>query len=232
MATEYSITINMDDATVNTLTDRGFRLYGFKGVKTGAAGGAPVVWIETTQFSKTTVIKFTEEFQAFTSRYEDLNENVQIVSSADYPIDLGQTLNITGANGTGAVEVAGPATAISVYNKVTQEFNCGISQKRNGQFNPLCAVPINGLNLNRFVPIQLVFLAFATQKLNLGTVILQSFTQGGLIDLTGAPGNTRSVTYEKNTGWSFNNEPWGKQIGANENLVQYLIQQDARLATK
>ena len=38
---------------------------------------------------------------------------------------------------------------------------------------------------------------------SLQALMLDAYSQGIMIDMTGAPGNSRSVTYDVNTGWSW-----------------------------
>lgn len=225
MATPYSITITMSQPTVTALQSGGFSLYGFKGVQTTMQGGAPLVWIQSQQFSLSTAVTWQEQYQAYTT-ISQIIPNGQITASAPYNINLGQTLNVTSSTGTGSVVTGGTANAISVNNQTTSPLTCGISQVQQVQggpstSTPLCAFPLYGLALDVMAPIELVLLEFATTAVNTGTVIYQAFSQAVLIDLTSSP--QVSVTFDINTGWSANQNPAVQFFPAGTNLAPLLL---------
>jgi hypothetical protein len=223
MATAYAINIHMSGDTVQKLINRNFYLFGFKGVRTGGKGGVPLVWIKSNNFSLSTTVDWQEVYEAYTSTSVALDAKTKITASASYRIELGQILKVTSTAGTGNVETQGHAGVISILNTVSKEFNCGISQQTDVGIKPLCAVPLSGNDEDRIEPIERVLLSFATEPVDLGTVIVQAFSQGILIDMTGATGNQRDVTYDKDAGWSWGTGTWAQTISADENIVQYLI---------
>jgi hypothetical protein len=222
MATPYSITITMSQPTVTALQSSGYSLYGFKGVQTTLQGGAPLVWINTQQFSLNTVVSWQEQYQAYTSTSQII-PNGQITASAAYSINLGQTLNVTSPTGSGAVVTGGTANAISVNNQTTTPLTCGVSQVQGSSNtpNPLCAFPLYGLALDTMAPIELVLLEFATSVVNTGTVIYQAFSQAVLIDLTSS--SQIAVSFDINTGWSANQNPLVQFFPAGTNLAPLLL---------
>jgi len=222
MATPYSITITMDQNTVNKLVASGFKLYGFKGAKTTLQGGAPLIWFQTEKFSLTTEVSWTEQYQAYTS-LSQIIPNGQIEASAAYNISLGQTLNVTNVSGTGQVVTGGTENAISINNKNTTPFTCGVSQVNSVTkvAKPLCAFPLYGLALDVLAPIELVMLEFATEAHNTGTVIYQAFSQAALIDLTSQ--SQIPVTFDINQGWSAGGTPSVRFFPAGTNLAPLLL---------
>lgn len=228
--TSYTTNINMTQDTVNKLTDGNYSLYGFKAVKS-TAKGSPLIWFATKTYSLATNVNWEEQYNAYTSRTE-IKPNTKIKASASYAIDLNQTLNVTSSSGTGSVDTqSGVPGAVSINNTTTTPFTCGISQTDpNGNIAPMCAFNLYGLNLDVIAPIERVLFMFATAQINTGTVIEKAFTSGLMVDLTGAPDNTRDVTFEINNGWSWNGEPWGRQVPPQANLVPLLIQNSAALA--
>ncbi|HEX2080112.1 MAG TPA: hypothetical protein VHG08_20595 [Longimicrobium sp.] len=218
----YSVTIQMDQTTVNDLQSNGFNLYAFQAVQ-GASDGYPVVWFQTTTFALTTEVTWSEEYQAYTSSSQ-LIPNGEIVASNSYSASLGQTLNVSNSTGTGTVVETGTSGAISINNQTSTQFTCGISEQQpNGTYAPLCAFPLFGNDLDVIAPIEQVFLMFATTELNTGTVIEQSYGQGILINLTGT--NSQTVSYDINGGWTWaGGGNWATTYPANENLVPLLIQ--------
>lgn len=228
--TDYTTNITMSQDTVNKLTNGKYSLYAFKAVRSTAAG-SPLVWFSTKTFSLTTEVAWKQQYNAYTSRTE-VKPNTKIVAAASYQIDLRQTLNVASSSGTGAVDTQnGTDGAISIYNETNTQFTCGISQTDpNGNVSPMCAFDLYGLGLDVIAPIEQVLFMFATDQINTGTVIEKAFSPGLIVDVTGAPANTRSISYEINNGWSWGGEPWGKQVRANESLSPLLIQNSPALS--
>lgn len=225
MASQYGITISMNPATATGLNANGFNLYAFKAVQ-GPESGKPLVWFKTTTYSQSTLITWTEAYQAYTSKSVALTANTQITAAATYAIDLGEVLNVTDATGGATVTVpqggatGAAATAITILNGTSQPFTCGISQAQgDGTYQPMCAFPLFGNNADLIIPIEKVLLMFATNAVNTGSVIEQSFSQGVLVDLTDTP--QRAVAFDINTGWTA--QPWATLQPANTNLVPLLI---------
>lgn len=222
MSTPYQVNISMSQATVTALTAQGFKLYGFKAVKTTAGGGAPVVWFQTSTFGLTTAVNWTEQYQAYTTSSQAIT-NGQITATNAYDIDLQQTLDVTGTTGVGSVNtLQGTANAISILNQTSTPFTCGISQMQGGVATPLCAFPLNGNMLDVIAPIEQVIFMFATTAINTGSVVYQAFSQGVLLDLTTEP--TTPCSFDINEGWSWGGGPNGQAIQAQANLVPFLIQ--------
>lgn len=218
----YSVNINMEEQTIDALSNNGYILYAFKAVKT-TAKGSPVVWFKTENYGLNTKISWSEEYEAYTSK-TDISPNVLIVDSNSYPISLGNTLNITSSTGIGSVDTSqGTPGAINIHNQTSTQFTTGISQKLDdGSVNPLCAFPLFGNMLDVIAPIEKVVLMFSTTPVNTGSVIEQSFSPAILVDLTGE--NSRTVSFDINNGWSWGGAPWGQNISASTSLVPFLIE--------
>lgn len=228
---DYLVSIDMAQETVDLLTDNKYNLYGFKAVK-AAGSGQPTVWFKTTDFSLSTEVSWEVLFQAYTSKSQII-PNGQIKAAANYNIDLGQTLNVNSTTGTGAVDTkSGLPGAISINNTTQTPFTCGISQQQgDGTYAPLCAFPLFGVSMDVMGPIEKVFLMFSTTPVNTGTVVYQAYSQGLLIDLTGA--EQRTVSFDINKGWSWEGSaPWAKAYPPNANLAPILIQNSASLEQK
>lgn len=219
--TQYGITINMSDDTVIKLLDGGFKLYAFKAVQTSQGGGLPTVWFTSDEFEANTVVTWQEKFQAYVSRSQ-IVPGGKIVASSSYPINFGQTLEV-GPGGTGTVTgQVDPNLPIYVENTTTTQYTSGISQLHDDVYTPLCALPLYGLNTVTIRPIEKVLLMFATDQINTGTVIEQSFSSGALIDLT--TDVNRQVTYEINQGWGPKQASWLTLIPSRSALADYLIE--------
>jgi hypothetical protein len=233
-ATTYDVQINMDDNTVNKLGSGGYRLYGFKAVRTETQGGAPVVWFQTDTFSTDTNVSWVTYYQAYVSLNPDIQNGVVIKASNSVDVTLGDIFNVRTAKGTGDVTQDGPRGTISVNNLTEIEFACGISQKSslNQKPQPICAFPLYGNGLDVMAPIEKVLLMFSTKPVNTGTVIEQSYSSSIMIDLTGAPDNQREVSFDINKGWSWGGYNWAQKYPANSNLIPLLIDSSATVQTR
>lgn len=222
-ATTYEVKIKMDLETANYLFERKNSLYAFKAVQTAMAGGKPTVWFQTMRYSTTTNISWQVQYEAYTSSSEIVS-GVTIDASFTVPIDLGQLLTVNSGTGTGVVTNAGSAGTVSIYNATNFDFTCGIAQSANGATaEPMCAFPLTGTEMDVIAPIEKVLLMFATEAVNTGTVIERAYGPGLLIDLTGAPANTREVTYKKSEGWEWGGYAWASETAPNQDLVPLLI---------
>lgn len=232
MATEYEVDITMTTDTVNALVNGNYYLYGFKAVGSTIGGGAPLVWFETKTFSTNTQVQWETQYQAYTSKSQII-PNGQIVASFDADIDLDQVLQVNSSAGTGDVSSAGGvASAISILNQTSSPFTCGISEVQDGKSKSLCAFPLYGHGLDVIAPIEKVLLMFATLQVNTGTVIEKAFSSSYLIDLTGAPDNERSVTFDINAGWSNGGGTWAQQYQPNAELAPILIDTSGAMVTE
>lgn len=221
MATPYEIDITMAQATVDKLTDNGYQLFAFKGVQSNAGGGQPVIWFTSTDFGKSTKVKWSEQYQGYTTRSAIVSRG-SITGANAYNMNLNQTLDVNDKSGTGVVVNGGSLHAISIENRSGVPFTSGISQTLStGDTNPLCAFPLFGTSTLQIAPIEKVLLMFATNSLNTGTVIFNAFTIGVLIDLTSS--NQRQVSYDIDSGWDYGNNGWGQDVTNNAFLAPLLI---------
>lgn len=219
--THYAIVVNMSTTTVNELTASNYQLFGFKAVQSTMGGGVPVVWFASSNYSTSTQVSWSESYMAYTASSSQISGGT-IDASFTVPIDLGQTLTVDSSDGTGTVSGGGTPGAISINNTSGVQFTTGIGQDVLGQSSPMCAFPLYG-GLDVIMPIEKVLLMFSTTPLNNGSVVEQSYSPGLLIDLTGAPNNTRTVNFDINAGWSFDGIDWATPVPANETLVPILV---------
>ncbi|MEU1630271.1 hypothetical protein ABZ746_34230 [Streptomyces sp. NPDC020096] len=223
-ATEYTVTINLDDDTVNALTDNGYHLCGFKAVQSQAAAGKPLVWFTTEKFQNRIDIRWQVNYTAYISTTTDPDNNTQIVASSQTAIALGQTWELPGS------KIVGDPGMIGIHNTTQTPYTCGLAQAGDASTAPalICAFPLYGGGLDAIIPIEKVLLTFATKPVNTGTVFEQSFTPSILIDLTAASANTRTVSYDMNKNWSWGDNSlatWGQQLPAKTDLTDLLITQ-------
>ena len=187
MASSYSVTINIAPDTLKSLSIGGYQLYAFKAVQ-GPPGGAPVVWFSTSQFSSQTVVSWTEQYFAYTATSTALAPNTVVSASSTCPIDLGE-LAVVGDGGLLTPAAGQDPNAVSILNETLDGYTCGLAQQATvpggtPSFNPMCAFPLPAGMQDEIVPIEKVFLMFATTTVDTGTVLEQSFGYGVLIDVT------------------------------------------------
>jgi hypothetical protein len=231
LATTYKVRIAMDTTTANNLRDGNYTLYGFKAVKTTAQGGLPTVWFTSLEYSVKTSLTWQVQYQAYTSKSQ-VQSGVTIDAGFITDIDLGETLFIDKPTGTGTVKNDKPGI-IGINNQTTTPFTAGVSQPASGggDAQPMCAFPMPGKQKLAIVPIEKVLLMFATDTVDTGTVLARSLTEGVMIDLTGAPQQTRDVAYVWNKGWNWGDFPWAFSTQPDTDLAPLLIDNSAlRLA--
>lgn len=218
----YTVTIDMSQQTVNDLSQNNFMLYGFKAVRSSVPG-APLVWFQSNAYGIVTDLGWSQRFLAYTSTGQ-IVPGGRIRATNSYAAELGQTLEVTGTNGTGTVVQNGTQGAISIHNVTTTKFTTGISEEQplGGGITPICAFPLFGNNLDVIAPIARILLMFSTTPVNTGTVVFQAYSPGLLIDLTGV--QSREVSYDINKGWSWGGGAWARQVPANADLVPLLIE--------
>jgi hypothetical protein len=220
------IIINLTPNTIQLLKSQNAQLYGFKAVESRTGGGAPTVWLRTGNLAPSTLVSWTEEYQAYTSLDTHFSQGVQIIPSFVAAIAVGQQLNV-GTGGIGRVVDGGAPNAISILSETTQQFGCGISQRPaagggGGSFAPLSVFPLFSFALDVIVPLEKVLLLFSSMPLSPGTVVVRAPSSGVFVDLTGSV--QRTVSFDINAGWSWGGAPWGQAVPPNSDLTPLLIQ--------
>jgi hypothetical protein len=226
MAT-YSINIKMSDETVREMSELGFSLYAFKAVQASGSAGKPLVWFVSDTYSSSTKLEWQVDYQAYSS-FSEIVPKGHITAKANYDIDLGQTFIIDNLQGVGNVVAEGSRNAITIYNDVNRRFTCGISQETGGTFSQICAAPIVNGSTNTFIPIEKVLLLFATEQYNTGTVIIQSFGPGVMVDLTGATSRTVEYSIAKRWTWS---GTWAQAVNSRTDIVPLLVESGTNVET-
>lgn len=218
--TEYQIAIQMSQQTLQQLLQGGFTLCGLHAAGLSGGGAVPTVWFGTSSFSLTTVVSWTEDYQAYTS-HSQLVPGAQIAMNASFAIDRGMQLTITDPSGFGQVQPGGPPNAISILNRTSAAFTCGLALSApEGGSAPIVGLPLWGNMMNVIAPVTKVFLVFSTTPANPGTVMTRSPGPGALVDLTGSPSQT--VSFDINSGWQ--SAPGVQAFPPNQDLAPILLQ--------
>ncbi|MFF0624735.1 hypothetical protein [Streptomyces sp. NPDC004296] len=219
-------------SSLDYLAENDFVLYGFKAVG-GAKGGRPLVWFADSQYSTTNNISWVTKYSAYASPYQP---EVKVVDKYNQmSIEQGQTFRILKKQCTGEV-IGDPDSVkpITVKNAVENtEFNAGIAQQRQDlteEFRPLCVKELAAGSGLHFTPVEKVLLIFHNQPVTEGAVITQAFSNGLLIDVTGA--SKRVVSWDKGKGWlwgldekgNWTNKPtWATKVTSDEEITPYLL---------
>lgn len=222
MSTQYQVSIEMPQKTVEALASDNYFLYGFKSVQAAIAGGVPLVWFATADYGLDTELLWAEQYQAYATTV-DIVPGGRVSATNAYGIGLAQTLDVTGEKGTGSVDTqVGLQGAISIANKTLDQFTAGISQVQpDGTVTPMCAFNLFGEHTDVIVPIERVLVMFSSKPVDTGTVIEQAYSGGLIIDLTA--NNHRTVRYDINKGWSWDDGNWATRVAPMSSLAELLI---------
>ncbi|MBD2756305.1 hypothetical protein [Spirosoma validum] len=214
----YSITITLDNQTIDQLQSKGYTLYAFKAVQ-AYDQVQPLVWLSNNHYSPTTTISWQDRLTAFTSNSQ-LSNGAVVQTSATYNMDLGQMLQVNN-NGYGTVTMGQPGQ-ITIQNATFSPLTCGLGQPIQQSPNALIcasqAYPNSSLSL---APVNKVLLLFSTTPSQPGTVTQRAAANGIFLDLNGITNST--VSYNLNQGWSNSSVP-SQLVQAGQSLAQLLIQ--------
>jgi hypothetical protein len=241
------ISITMDCASVSAYNRSGVQLIIWKSVGNSDAATKPLIWSVLQTISQTMYVRYTStSISAYTSTSADVQPGTVIQPAFSAPIAIGQILVLSkNGGGSGEVQGGGPAGAVSVQNSTGTEYLCGLMQAQgSNDLAPYCAVPIYGAGQESLYPVDKVLLGFSSAALEPGEYV--PFLDGSapitsrssvdasvgttmlLIDLTSA--DTRSVSYDINTGWSWGQNAWGTAYSSDIKLAAILIEGDCGLA--
>lgn len=211
----YKVSIAMDEQTAQDLFTGGYNLFAFRAVK-GAKTGSPVVWQvkDKNQIFNQMFVDWEENYGAFFGS----KDQTIITGRTDITLDLGQKL-IVDDKGYHR-DIGAPAGTITVANKRDVDYLCGISEYRDGNFNPLCKFPLPKQMASNMAPIQQVVLLFATDVVTTATVVEQAASNGIVVNLTKK--NQRVVSF-KNNKWSSSDPDGIQYFDADASLSDYLI---------
>ncbi len=220
-ASNYKLTIKMDATTLTKMKEERMNMYLFKGVQT-KMNVMPTVWTALSSFLETTTIGWTEQYNAFISNNE-ARSGVTIDSITSAPMNSGQLAAID-ASGFGTLTVTNnpsvPSDTYAILNQAKTSFTVGLSQASNGVETTICAAPLYGNNLANIIPIERVFIMFASDWLNTGTVLTQTLSSGLLLDMT--QNNAIEVSYDYNKAWDAAGASYATTVPALSDFSSFL----------
>jgi len=225
----YSVTVNLDAATLSQLYASGYSLCCLLGAQVGDAGALPLLWSVNPGFVSHNVVNwpacsvFTAAAPAGSGQ---LAAGEVVTPGWTTAMSPGQLLTVP-ADGAGTVSNAGIADAFAVFNASATGQLCGLAAA--GQ--PLCALPLPGQDGQVLGPLPHVVLFFANGKIPpVGTAIDRwpgGRTAALLVDAS--LGNNPTVSFNINTSWDYTQQAWGTPIPFTEALAPYLIAPQAAL---
>ncbi|MGX7826408.1 hypothetical protein ACTG9Q_15070 [Actinokineospora sp. 24-640] len=208
------VTVLMDDTTVDQLAASGHRLLACVAVR-AAPRGVPLLWFQTGTFAMSTDLAWNTDYAAYTAPAGD-----GVTLRNTYPADLGATLLVTAATGTGRVEAQGAPGALTVLNQTTTGFGAGLAQSApDGRTAPVCAIPLFGGTKAVVEPLPRVFLEMTAQPRATGLPLTAADGPGVLIDLDPAG---RTIHFDLNSGWSPTG-PWAEAVPTGTALGPLLV---------
>ncbi len=226
----YEVDISLSVPTLNALTKGGYYLYILLATRITDGAARPTIWGAKQALSMATTITWPAAISVYTSTTPMVSGKAVSVGFKA-PIAGGQTLEVAAA-GIGTVMDGGPASMITIDNKVSNPFVTGFARAdAAGDQMPVFAAPLYGKQSIQAFPLPQALLNFTTKKYAPGTILdsiqpasepAAAFGQSLLIDMTTA--KKRQVSYDINNGWDWNKESWAKTIPANADLTRILIQ--------
>ena len=228
--------IRMDPPTVEALHGGGFRLYGFRAVKSrNRAARGLVLWARQ-DFSVTTSVRLEPVSRASTS-FDPIEAGRQIRSGFSSEISPGQTL-VFGTGGTGRVERQGPPNALGFLNDGPRSMTCSVAESHGGEVVPYCALPVFPGFAEAVETTAKVLLTFSTTVLLPGTVVESLFelsgrggrvtartgTSPGVLADLAAPG-AQELRFGLATGWQTGGGVWARPVSPLEDLTPLLIEE-------
>lgn len=238
-----SLMINLSQETVEALNKSNYTLCCFLACKTESASlCTPLCWSVSKDFLQSVLIEWDDKLCAYLSTSE-IEENKEIyipqpvsakskttsrkvitITGSSYEIELSERMLIDNY-GKVSIDTKNDSNNVLVQNASNRPYSTGICiyNSNNNQYYGNCVFDTNSSNNIGVAPVNKAFLMFSSEDIQNNTVILNSENPGILIDLTTSKDNSRTVSYDKNNGWSSDKNTWGKLYPGNTNLKELLI---------
>lgn len=237
---QYSLIINLSQETVMELNKGNYTLCSFLACQSPNANlGEPLCWGVTKTFLNSVRISWQDSLCGYIST-SSIAENaiiyipqpaagtsrdaVDAVTASTYQIKLRQRMLIQNY-GEISIDQINNNNTVLIQNDSTTRYLSGIGVLDNldNKYYGICALNLFGNNNIQIAPVNKAFLMFSSKDVQHNTVISVSESAGMLIDFSGSIDNTRTVSYDINSGWSSNQESWGVTYPSGTNLGNLLI---------
>ncbi len=227
MAVSQKVIVFVSDATLTALKELDYTLYALKGFETTNAQGKALVWGWSSTYLENTTFISTPEYQAYIAAADQLIGNGAVIqSSVVIDVTLGDIVTFTDPQTPLKVTSGGYAQGVTIVNTSTTPYTAGLnarSMEAAGEFSPVAGVPLYGLAEAIIAPVDKFLVTFSTAGTLAGQPLPYSMTQSLLIDMTGQ--TQLEATFDINTGWSFDNAPWGQTVPAGSDLFALLVKE-------
>lgn len=225
------VRVRMAAAAAAGLRRGAYALYVFRGVAT-AGTAFPLVWQRRDTLAGEMDVPLHDGLRVFASACT-IGEEKPIRGGGEYPVCLGDTLEVMSAEGRGPVEPRGAAGMVTVVNSTHHQMVCGLAAPAEEGFARTCALPLYARHACVLAPVDRVLLSIAPVGLRPGCVAMRAPAEAVLVDLSG--GEERRVEYDRVRGWSWAFDAgWARVHPAGNSLVSLLVERtpdlrDARM---
>ncbi|MEZ0109748.1 hypothetical protein ABH920_003762 [Catenulispora sp. EB89] len=216
-----TLTVTATEETVRELHAGGFRLYGFRAVKTAIRSALPTIWFQRAAIGTSNEIRWQDSYRAFSSNTPVSPGNL-VRPLASLPIAPGQIFTIE-QGGIGRIQGPPvPGAPFQIESTATQTYTAGVSQSVENQAGPLCALPQHGHIVNMLTPADKILLTFTPMLLEPGTMVDAIPAPAALIVLPQE--GQRTVSFDINTGWGPTSASWLRPVPPRTPLPPLLIE--------
>ncbi|HAT12397.1 MAG TPA: hypothetical protein DCS91_01240 [Microcoleaceae bacterium UBA11344] len=209
----YTVTIQMNQETINYLKDNTYTLYGFKGVVSSNPKAKPSTWFTlepgTAEFGTVTNIAWTSPLYIGKCKLRTSSGGQIVTAKSPWPSSPGQSVGLGKAyayeeNGWDLDPKNGPSDAFEIRNHVKigiSNYYVGSTLVATGDESPIIVVDALCDGGATFTPIETVAFILAQKKYDAGTLIVEAFSGGSLVTFVGAA-NQATITYDLHgEGW-------------------------------
>ncbi len=225
----YQVIVNLDNETLQALSNGRFQMQAYKGVKTASAGGAlPTVWFTLDKFSSTLKVSWSESFGGYFSD-TPVKQGVQVDISTQSAMSPGDVITLNQDGSSSVSTTGGIPDTYAFKSEKNETWTCGLLTAANSDApTPICAFPQYGAVGNLIEPYQKVLLLFTQKQLDTGAVVQTAVSKS--ISIIMSPSETSiQVGFNINTGWDTGGNPQAKQNPANFEMAPDLIIPSATL---
>jgi hypothetical protein len=216
MATNFTLSLNIDADSRTFLQNEGYTLYLFKGLAAGS-GGASTIW---TTVGGTDLYDQDPISLAWSDEYTIGEESSALENGASFggtnaylsaddilPVALGKAYTYAGISWDANPATAPTTSAIWIVNQEARINHFYVAQQIGATaFSPVAVQSLPGAGgVDAFTPVEAVALILSNETYAAGTIITAAFASGAIVSFAGITSAT--VSWSANSGWSANTEP-------------------------
>lgn len=235
----YTLSINLSQNTVVSLNKGNYTLCCFLSNNSqNASQGEPLCWSITKDFLDSVQIEWNDTMLGAYVSSSPIEKNEIIYIPELTPLNSNNNKSATASidsiqikqrmviedYGMISIDTQNNNENILIQNDSTNQYTSGICvyNTNDDTNNGTCAFTIYGENNIQVAPVNSAFLMFSSRDVESNTVISVAENSGILIKFD-MQNNSRTVSYDMNTGWSSNNQTWGIGYPQNTDLNSLLF---------